>query len=285
MVDEYELKYGPVDDRSIFNGEIIVPPHLKNQTNSRSTRIHGGLLGSLNRSRTFLNLPTNLNSRESLIHGSVPDLSRSIPNTPNTNHKSQPDFSIENIDEDEKVVSNLKLSFNGRIKQMAGSSSSKNLRRGSDDLPPTGHRNSRNNIIGTAGKMSTTNHHNRNNSEPNNKYAPNRAQIKKPTTIFEGINNRNSQNYDKTKRLSASLHNIHKINQTEKIQEKVQSPSKWGDIRGSNAYSDGFSVGSLSTYTIPRASLNNQRINLQGTSASADVLNDDDDVGVDDSAA
>lgn len=284
MVDEYELKYGPVDDRSIFNGEIIVPQHLKNQINSRSTRIHGGLLGSLNRSRTFLNLPTNLNSRESLIHGSVPDLSRSLPNTPNTNHKSQPDFSIENIDEDQKVVSNLKLSFNGRVKQMAAGSS-KNLRRGSDDLPPTGHRNSKNNIIGTTGKMSTTNHHNRNNSEPNNKYVPIRAQIKKPTTIFEGISNRNSQNYDKTKRLSASLHNIHKLNQTEKIQEKIQSPSKWGDIRGSNAYSEGFSVGSLSTYTIPRASLNNQRINLEGTtSTSADILNDD-DVGVDDSAA
>lgn len=281
MVDEYELKYGPVEDRSIFDGEIIVPPHLKNLTNNRSTRIHGGLLGSLNRSRTFLNLPTNLNSRESLIHGSVPDLSRSVPNTPNTNHKSQPDFSIENIGE-EKVVSNLKLSFNGRVKQMAAGGS-KNIRRGSDDLPPSGQRSSRN-VVGTSGKMPAANqHHNRNNSEPNNKYVPIRAQIKKPTTIFEGISNRSSQNYDKSKRLSASLHNIHKLNQTEKIPEKVQSPSKWGDIRGSNAYSESFSVGSLSTYTIPRASLNNQRINLQGNSASADILNDDG--GVDDSAA
>lgn len=282
MVDEYELKYGPVDDRSIFDGEIIVPPHLKNQTINRSTRIHGGLLGSLNRSRTFLNLPTNLNSRESLIHGSVPDLSRSLPNTPNTNHKSQPDFSIEESNEESvKVVSNLKSSFNGRVKQMAAGSS-KNLRRGSDDLPPTGQR--RNNVIGISGKMSTANHHNRNYSEPNNKYVPVRTQIKKPTTIFEGISNRSSQNYDKTKRLSASLHNIHKLNQTEKQQqEKITSPSKWGDIRGSNAYSEGFSVGSLSTYTIPRASLNNQRINLQGASTSVDILNDD--VGVDDSAA
>lgn len=282
MVDVYEIKNGPVDDRSIFDGEIIVPPHLKNTTiYTRSTRIHGGLLGSLNRSRTFLNLPTNLNSRESLIHGSVPDLSRSVPNTPNTNHKSHPDFTIENIGE-EKVVSNLKLSFNGRVKQMAGGSSSRNSRRGSDDLPPTGHRSSRNNIIGISGKMSSTNHHhNRNNSEPNNKYIPNRTQIKKPTTIFEGISNRN---YDKTKRLSTSLHNIHKLNQTEKIPEKIQSPSKWGDVRGSNAYSEGFSVGSISTYTIPRASLNNQRINLHETSASTDLLNDD-DIGVDDSAA
>lgn len=285
MVDEYELKYGPVDDRSIFDGEIIVPPHLKNQTINRSTRIHGGLLGSLNRSRTFLNLPTNLNSRESLIHGSVPDLSRSVPNTPNTNHKTQPDFSIQESvivdgEESPKVVSNLKLSFNGRVKQMAAGNS-KNLRRGSDDLPPTGQR--RNNVIGTSGKMQSVHH--RNNSEPNNKFVPIRTQIKKPTTIFEGISNRNSQNYDKTKRLSASLHNIHKLNQTEKQQqqEKITSPSKWGDIRGSNAYSEGFSVGSLSTYTIPRASLNNQRINLHGASGSVDILNDD--VGVDDSAA
>lgn len=74
MVDAYEQIHGPVDDRSIFDGEIIVPPHLRNMslTNLRPNRLHSGLLGSLSRSRTFLTMPTN--SRHT-FHGSVPNLS------------------------------------------------------------------------------------------------------------------------------------------------------------------------------------------------------------------
>lgn len=74
MIDAYEQKHGPVDDRSIFDGEIIVPPHLRNMSiNSlKSSRLHGSLFGSISRSRTFLNLSAN--ARHS-YHGSVPDLS------------------------------------------------------------------------------------------------------------------------------------------------------------------------------------------------------------------
>lgn len=75
MIDAYEQKHGPVDDRSIFDGEIIVPQHLRNVSiNSlKTSRLHGGsLFGSLSRSRTFLNLSAN--ARHS-YHGSVPDLS------------------------------------------------------------------------------------------------------------------------------------------------------------------------------------------------------------------
>lgn len=74
MIDAYEQKYGPVDDRSIFDGEIIVPLHLRNISISslRSSRIHGSLFGTISRSRTFLNLSSN--ARHS-YHGSVPDLS------------------------------------------------------------------------------------------------------------------------------------------------------------------------------------------------------------------
>lgn len=74
MIDAYEQKHGPVDDRSIFDGEIIVPLHLRNiSINSlKSSRLHGSLFGSLSRSRTFLNLTAN--ARHS-YHGSVPDLS------------------------------------------------------------------------------------------------------------------------------------------------------------------------------------------------------------------
>lgn len=74
MVDAYEQNHGPVDDRSIFDGEITVPPHLRNMslTNVRPNRLHSGLFGSLSRSRTFLTIPTN--SRHT-FHGSVPNLS------------------------------------------------------------------------------------------------------------------------------------------------------------------------------------------------------------------
>ncbi|EAT44208.1 AAEL004412-PA, partial [Aedes aegypti] len=86
QVNEYEIKWGPVDRRE-FDGDFVVPPEIRNRTNSlnsRSYRLHGGLL-SISRSRTFLALPV-ANGRNS-IHSSVPDLSRSVPNTPNSAHK------------------------------------------------------------------------------------------------------------------------------------------------------------------------------------------------------
>lgn len=75
MIDAYEQKYGPVEDRSLFSGDIVVPPHLRNISlvNTRSNRLHGGLFGSLSRSRTFLSLSTDVRSS---FCGSVPDLSR-----------------------------------------------------------------------------------------------------------------------------------------------------------------------------------------------------------------
>lgn len=90
MIDAYEQKHGPVDDRSIFSGDIVVPPHLRNISlvNSRPNRLHGGLLGSLSRSRTFLSLSSN--SRQSFC-GSVPDLSRT--NGSSSSSSSSPSFS------------------------------------------------------------------------------------------------------------------------------------------------------------------------------------------------
>lgn len=86
MVDAYEQIHGPVDDRSIFDGEITVPPHLRNMLliNLRPNRLHSSLLGSLSRSRTFLTLPTN--SRHT-FHGSVPNLSHIF--TDRSNDKNQ----------------------------------------------------------------------------------------------------------------------------------------------------------------------------------------------------
>lgn len=75
MIDGFERKHGPVEDRSIFDGEITVPPHLRNLslTSIRANRLHGSIFGSLSRSRTFLNLTQNARHT---FHGSVPDLSR-----------------------------------------------------------------------------------------------------------------------------------------------------------------------------------------------------------------
>lgn len=92
MVDAYEQIHGPVDDRSIFDGEIVVPPHLRNLSliNSR----HSGLFGSLSRSRTFL--PISNNSRHT-FHSSVPDLSHNTSNgTQVNNHNSIQINSINN---------------------------------------------------------------------------------------------------------------------------------------------------------------------------------------------
>lgn len=75
MIDAFEQKHGPVADRSIFDGEIVVPPHLRNLslTSIRANRLHGSLFGNATRSRTFLNLSQN---ERHTIHGSVPDLTR-----------------------------------------------------------------------------------------------------------------------------------------------------------------------------------------------------------------
>ncbi|XP_052873307.1 STE20-like serine/threonine-protein kinase [Anopheles cruzii] len=86
MVDEYEAAWGGPVDRREFDGDFIVPPELRNRANSLNTR--SLRLLNITRSRTFLTLPNVPNgSSRSTIHGSVPDLSRSVPNTPNSGHK------------------------------------------------------------------------------------------------------------------------------------------------------------------------------------------------------
>lgn len=85
QIDAYEQRHGRLDDRSCFDGDIVVPPHLRNATATlghRSSRL--SLLSGLSRSRTFLTLPSvpGGGRQTLLLHGSVPDLSRSMPSTP-----------------------------------------------------------------------------------------------------------------------------------------------------------------------------------------------------------
>lgn len=79
MVDEYEGQYGVTLDRKEFEGEIVVPPQLRKNSflNSR----HGGIFGSLTRSKTLLTMSAS-SGNLTMVHGSVPDLTRSISSTP-----------------------------------------------------------------------------------------------------------------------------------------------------------------------------------------------------------
>lgn len=86
MIDDYELKYDVVVDRSEFDGDIVVPQHLRRSSGGfLNNRVSSGILGSLTRSRTLLTMSggpqmsnsTGGRSSPSIAHGSVPDLSRS----------------------------------------------------------------------------------------------------------------------------------------------------------------------------------------------------------------
>lgn len=86
MIDDYEQKYDIVVDRAEFEGEIVVPQHLRKSGVSggggflngvgRNNRMSSGILGSLTRSRTLLSM-SGSTGNVTTVHGSVPDLSRS----------------------------------------------------------------------------------------------------------------------------------------------------------------------------------------------------------------
>lgn len=81
MIDDYEQKYDIVVDRAEFEGEIVVPQHLRKSGGSgggggRNNRMSSGILGSLTRSRTLISM-SGSQGNVTTVHGSVPDLSRS----------------------------------------------------------------------------------------------------------------------------------------------------------------------------------------------------------------
>lgn len=69
MIDAHEAVFGKVADRSIFDGEFVVPQHLRKANFQRQSSIM--FLGTMSRSRTFLTL-----TKDSGKYGSVPDLTR-----------------------------------------------------------------------------------------------------------------------------------------------------------------------------------------------------------------
>lgn len=255
MVDDYERKHGQVEDRSIFDGEIVVPPHLRNMTHTLGSRprLHGGLLGNLSRSRTFLTLSSP--SHENL-HSSVPDLSRSVPTTPSQKSRLTLANSVESVLEE--TENPKKVQTKTGVKYIF-SNNGVELRRKSeqDNLQVLRNRNTVNATNGANNKKSavvytTTPSHHRHTSEPMSRLIPVRAQLKKPATIIEGITNRSSvlsnnvPHKNESQLSSASMHNISTLD---------NPPSKWGNVRNSASFSA--DISALAKYSIPRVSLTN----------------------------
>lgn len=269
MVDNYETKYGKVDDRSIFDGEIVVPPHLKNNpllnSSRHSARLHGGLLGSLTRSRTFLNLSTtNLSSSRDSIHGSVPDLSRSVPTTPNINHKLSSTENVLNVEHGPSSPNGKLIIVNNRFNE-----ANVELRRKSEEGIIDNRAGKSGRVIATMQYGSSS--HTRNSSDPNNIVV--RSNSKKPPIA---ISSRQSMNRSiQTGSSTPSL-----IESSKPHDQKIKinrNFSKWGEIRGSNSFSNDLNVNSLSTFTLPRVPLDhrNSKLSLKDVPKDAHFGNND----------
>lgn len=282
MVEEFETKYGPCD-RSDFEGEFIVPTELRNRSNSinvRSLKLHGGFLG-LSKSRTFLTLPHRHSSN---IHASVPDLSRSVPTTPGSNHKLSLATSYDSVleePENNQSKSRKKSKTKNKVAQYFFSDQNVQLRRKSEDLNKLGGgkgqsqkvSNStvlRTNIKGPSadrGFASLQTNHIRQSSDPSNRFIPVRAQLKKKsplTNVFTTMGRQPKLNAGKS---VPSLYSIESSNDN----TPNGSPSKNKSMRSSTSFTADLGSAQFSTYTIPRVSLSSSK------GVSVDVLKNTDD--------
>lgn len=282
MVDDYEKKYGPCD-RSEFEGEFVVPPELRNRTNSlnmRALKLHGGFLG-LSKSRTFLTLPVR---HKHNIHASVPDLSRSVPTTPGSNHKislaascdsvlEEPELENENASHHTKKSSNK-----NKVIKYFFSDNGVQFRRKSEDLlddrkkygkPPKF--NYPNQVGGSAGRafMSMQPNQFRQNSEPEPRYIPVRAKLGKPplTSLFDSMKYRHSSKLGEGPTPARSLYSI--------ASSPNESPVKSSNVRNSASFTGELELDAFATYTIPRVSLNN---NSQNSSVKLELSKSSDGI-------
>lgn len=257
MVDDYEKKYGPCD-RSEFEGEFVVPPELRNRTNSlnlRALKLHGGFLG-LSKSRTFLTLPVRYKQN---IHASVPDLSRSVPTTPGSNHKISLATSCDSVleePEEENEKTSKKSGKNKVTKYFFSDSGGVQFRRKSEDLLDDRKNPSKttNKVGGSAGRAFVSMQPNqfRQNSEPETRYIPVRVKLGKPplTSLFDSMKYRHSSKLGDGPTPARSLYSI--------ASSPNESPIK-GNVRNSASFTD--DLDTYATYTIPRVSLNNNSQN------------------------
>lgn len=244
-IDRYENKWGPVD-RSEFDGDFIVTAEARNRISmqgSRSLRITNGLL-TISRSRTILSLSSN---RKSNIHSSTPDLSRSVPNTPHQGHKLSLTSSCDSVlEENEEASGEGVVVIKGKNKkyhnsvQHIFSSEGVQLRRKSEDLLVEKKN-------GSAHSLHLQQQHHIRQSSDQSRMIP---RIKKPTNIFEAISNRTSKAPAPQPPTRSSK----------------QPTSPWGNFRGSNSFQADLNISSLSSFVIPRATLNHQKLDLENGS-------------------
>lgn len=235
QLDDYELSYGPID-RTEFEGEFYVPVEIRNRINSSkgSLRIHGGLL-TISRSRTFLSLSSG---NRSSIHNSTPDLSRSVPNTPGSNHKlsltSSYDSVLEENEEDGVVIVRKGMGKNHKskskhVQQIFGSSNMQNRRKSEDLLESSRGSSNVSSLIAVQKQQ----HHVRQSSD---------------------------QAYRLIPRVKHSV-NTSTSNSSCDLDSEIIIKPKWGNVRGSNSFAADMNISSLSTYTIPRVSLGHNTVN------------------------
>lgn len=250
QLDEFERKFGPCD-RSEFDGEFIVPVDVRNRINSMnkgSLRIHGGLL-TLSRSRTFFTLTSNTKSS---IHMSTPDLSRSIPNTPGSNHKLSLTSSYDSVleeNEDEGVMV---------IKKGGKESSKKNThhvqhifdnaptRRKSEDFLESRPRNGN-----SMQAVEMQQKHVRQSSDQAYRLIP---RVK--NSVADGSSRKQSVEVNESSTFTLTSTNKHT---TTSLNSEDTNFSRWGNARVSNSFSADLNASNFSAYSIPRVSLSHQR--------------------------
>lgn len=239
QVDEYERWYGRTD-RSDFDGDFYVPTEVRNRINSAkgSLRIHGGLL-TISRSRTFLSLSNN--SRSS-IHSSTPDLSsRSVPNTPGSNHKISLTSSYDSVLEENEE--NGAMTVNKRKE--------KNKKKNGKS-----HHSSLHHIFSS-------------NSEKTRRKSEDILEARSSNSNHSALLANNQQLIPRVKKSGFNENLVDRSNILSTQQEAVNnseadsnSPARWGNVRGSNSFAGDLSISSLSTYTIPRVSLSQHKIEV-----------------------
>lgn len=266
QIDMYEIRYGETE-RSDFEGEFIVPAEVRSRVNSAkgSLRIHGGLL-TISRSRTFLSLSNN---SKSSIHSSTPDLSRSVPNTPGSNHKisltSSYDSVLEENEEDGVIIikkgkakdKKKSKSHYSSVQQIFGGN--KTQRRKSEDLLESRNSNSASNVSIHA--VNKQQQHVRQSSDQAYQLIP---RVKQPGLMEGFINRSNAQsvNVQESTRFTASTSKSSVELDSETLIQHELSPTRWGNVRGSNSFSADLNISALSTYTIPRVTLSQHKVVL-----------------------
>jgi hypothetical protein len=236
QVDCFERKYGPTNRRD-FDGEFYVPAEVRARVQNAkgSLRIHGGLL-TMSRSRTLLTLTSN--PRNS-IHSSTPDLSRSIPSTPGSNHKLTLTSSYDSVleeNENEGVIVIKK----GKSKDKKSNKSLQNIfgsgsRRKSEELLET-RSSGKFEEFPTFAAVQRQQQHVRQSSDQAYRLIP---RVKPQLT-----------EHSQTSEASNSV-------SPDDDFDEPSLMSQWGAFRGSNSFASNLSVGSISTnkYSIPRVSL------------------------------